>query len=85
MPAHEKARLKEMSSEPRDDSRGENPGSVRDDEAERMFVATLSEDDRCFYEGHKGLGNSQKAEVAWLEHCGHEYQEVDVQDFLGQS
>jgi hypothetical protein len=30
----------------------------------------LRKDDRRFYEGHKGLGNSQRAEVAWLEEVG---------------
>ena len=32
-------------------------------------------------ERHKGLGNSQKAEVAWLEKQGYAYEEVDVRDF----
>jgi hypothetical protein len=53
---------------------------VRGDEEERLYVASLVEDDRCFYEGHKGLGNSQKAEVAWLEEQGFPYEEVDVTD-----
>jgi hypothetical protein len=53
------------------------------DEEERLFVTSLSEDDRRFYEGHKGLGNSQKAEVAWLEEMGYEYEEMDVRDFGG--
>jgi hypothetical protein len=44
-------------------------------------MASLSEDDRAFLEGHKGLGNSQKAEVAWLERRGYEYEELDVRDF----
>jgi hypothetical protein len=70
-----------MSTEARDDSMGDAPGSERGDEEERMFVASLSEDDRCFYEGHKGLGNSQKAEVAWLEEMGYAYEEMDVCDF----
>jgi hypothetical protein len=70
-----------MSSEPRDDSTGGAPGSERGDEEERMFVMALREDDRRFYEGHKGLGNSQKAEVAWLEEMGYEYEELDVRDF----
>ena len=26
------------------------------------------------------MGNSQKAEVAWLEKCGYDYEEVDVRD-----
>ena len=32
---------------------------------------------------HKGLGNSQKAEVAWLEKQGYAYEEVDVRVFRG--
>jgi hypothetical protein len=62
---------------------GEAPGSERGDEEERLFSASLSGEDRRFYEGHKGLGNSQKAEVAWLEEMGHEYEELDVRDFVG--
>ena len=79
----EKARLDRMSNEARDDSKGETPGSERGDEEERLFLASLSEEDRRFYEGHKGLGNSQKAEVAWLEEMGYAYEELDVRDFVG--
>jgi hypothetical protein len=32
-------------------------------------------EDRRFYEGHRGLGNSQKAEVAWSEEMGYAYEE----------
>jgi hypothetical protein len=81
----DKARLQEMSCEYRDDSMGEVPGSVRGDEEERIFVAALPEEDRRFYEGHKGLGNSQKAEVGWLELKGYPYEEVDVRDFVSVS
>jgi hypothetical protein len=81
LPAKERVRLDRMSNEARDDSRREAPGSEKGDEEERMFVGSLSEDDRRFYEGHKGLGNSQKAEVAWLEEMGYAYEEVDVRDF----
>jgi hypothetical protein len=81
----EKARLQVMSSDCRDDARGEAPGSVRGDEEERLFVAALGKDDRGFYEGHKGLGNSQKAEVAWLELKGYAYEELDVRDFASAS
>jgi hypothetical protein len=82
LPPQEQARLEELSTKPRDDARGEMPGSVRGDEEERMFMLALSEDERSFCKGHKGLGNSQKAEVAWLEKVGCEYDEVDVRDFL---
>jgi hypothetical protein len=72
-----------MSNEARGDSMGEAPGSERSYEEERLFVLALRKDDRrfCFYEGHKGLGNSQKAEVAWLEEMGCAYEEVAVRDF----
>jgi hypothetical protein len=82
----EKALLdRRMSNEARDDSMGEAPGSERSDEEERLFVASLSEEDRRFYEGHKGLGNSQKAEVAWLEEMEYDYEEVDVRYFPSAS
>jgi hypothetical protein len=29
------------------------------------------------------IGNSQKAEVAWLEEMGYAYEELDVRDFVG--
>ena len=47
-------------------------------------MASLSEEERRFVEGHKGLGNSQKAEVAWLEKQGYAYEELDVRDFEAQ-
>jgi hypothetical protein len=81
LPDAEKQRLGEMSSKARDDSKGEKPGSVRGDEEDKLFMASLSDEDRAFLEGHKGLGNSQKAEVAWLEKMGYSYEEVDVRDF----
>jgi hypothetical protein len=83
LPPKEKARLEEMSSEARDDSRGQAPGSARGDEAECLFIGSLADADRHFYQAHKGLGNSQKAEVAWLEEMGFEYEELDVRDFEG--
>jgi hypothetical protein len=63
LPAVERMRLDALSNVLRDDSSGEAPGSERGDEEERLFAAALPEKDRRFYEGHKGLGNSQKAEV----------------------
>ena len=44
-------------------------------------MAWLPEEDRQFLDMHKGLGNSQKAEVAWLEMMGYEYEELDVRSF----
>ena len=77
----ERQRLASLSNEARDDSAGEMPGSERGDEETRLFLASLGSEDREFVKGHKGLGNSQKAEVAWLERCGYEYEELDVRDF----
>jgi hypothetical protein len=85
LPAQDSARLDKLSSEARDDAKGEAPGSERGDDEERLFVSHLSEDARCFYEGHKGLGNSQKAEVAWLDKMGYKYDELDVRNFCGTS
>ena len=44
-------------------------------------MASLSDGERQYLEESKGLGNSQKAEVAWLEKQGYAYEEVDVSDF----
>jgi hypothetical protein len=53
----EKARLDLLSSKLRDDSKGEEPGSKRGDEEERMFVETLLEDDRPeLLRGAQGAG-----------------------------
>eukprot|EP00935_MAST-01C_sp_MAST-1C-sp1_P002244 g2244.t1 len=63
--------------------------SEMDDEKERLFVASLSAEDRQYCESCIGLGNSQKAEVAWLEkryqetgNAGFKYEEVDVREFF---
>jgi hypothetical protein len=46
-----------------------------------LFAEALPIEDQRFYVGHRGLGNSQKAEVAWLDKMGHVYEEMDVHDF----
>ncbi|CAE7828972.1 unnamed protein product [Symbiodinium sp. CCMP2592] len=51
-------------------------------EARRLFLASLSEAERQFLAATEGLGNSQKAEVAWLEKKGYAYWEVDVSTWL---
>eukprot|EP00435_Cladocopium_sp_Y103_P049572 s1038_g15.t1 len=51
-------------------------------EVHRLFLASLSEEDRNFLEASEGLGNSQKAEVAWLERKGFAYTERDVSAWL---
>ena len=47
-------------------------------EVHRLFLASLPEEDRTFMMASEGLGNSQKAEVAWLEFQGYAYTEVEV-------
>ena len=45
------------------------------------FVASLTAEERhCLV----GLGGSQKAEVAWLDRCDYEYEELDVRDFASR-
>ena len=47
-------------------------------EMQRLFLAWLPQEERRFIEASEGLGNSQKAEVAWLERKGYAYTEVEV-------
>ena len=56
------AGLGNLSQEPRGDG-----SSQYSREARRVFLASLSEAERKFLAASEGLGNSQKAEVAWLE------------------
>ncbi|CAE7943447.1 unnamed protein product, partial [Symbiodinium necroappetens] len=51
-------------------------------EARRLFLASLSETEREFMAASEGLGNSQKAEVAWLQKKGYAYWEVDISTWL---
>jgi hypothetical protein len=88
LPVEQQHQLDLLSSEPRDDSKGEKPGSERSDEEHRVFLTSLPDEDQRFLESHVGLGNSQKAEVAWLERRfaetgneGYRYEEVDVLNF----
>lgn len=46
-------------------------------EVQRLFLEWLPDEDREFLEASEGLGNSQKAEVAWLERKGYSYTEAD--------
>jgi hypothetical protein len=85
LPLVEKQLLATFSDEPRDDSKNYRPGSDRVDEEERLFVMSLSDEDKDYIESHKGLGNSQKAEVAWLEKMGYAYEQIDVRDFQAPS
>eukprot|EP00435_Cladocopium_sp_Y103_P053118 s1038_g16.t3 len=59
--------------EPRGDS-----SSQYSREVHRLFLASLSEEDRNFLEASEGLGNSQKAEVAWLDKKGYAYTEASL-------
>jgi hypothetical protein len=81
LPEGENARVQALSDVRRDDSLGGEPGSDRTDEEERIFVGSLTEDELVFWSSHKGLGNSQKAEVAWLEEQGYAYEEREVSAF----
>ena len=47
-------------------------------EVHRLFLSWLEEEDREFLSSSEGLGNSQKAEVAWLERKGYAYTDVEV-------
>ncbi|CAE7469317.1 unnamed protein product [Symbiodinium pilosum] len=69
--------LEHLQKDPRGDSTSQYSREVQ-----RLFLASLSEEDRSFMEASEGLGNSQKAEVAWLEKKGYAYTEVDVSSWL---
>jgi hypothetical protein len=77
----QKQHLSTLSSDNRDDSKGERPGNARQDEEDRIFMESLPEEDKLFLESGDGLGNSQKCEVAWLEDMGYAYEELSVRDF----
>ena len=47
-------------------------------EEHRLFLAWLHQEDREFLVSSEGLGNSQKAEVAWLQRKGYPFTEVEV-------
>ena len=46
-------------------------------------MSWLPPEDREFLEASQGLGNSQKAEVAWLDRKGYEFTPKDVSEWLG--
>ncbi|OLQ01144.1 hypothetical protein AK812_SmicGene16108, partial [Symbiodinium microadriaticum] len=48
-------------------------------EVDRLFLAWLPVEDAEFLRASEGLGNSQKAEVAWLDLKGYRYTEVEVE------
>ena len=47
-------------------------------EEHRLFLSWLEEEDRKFLVSSEGLGNSQKAEVAWLQRKGYAFTETEV-------
>ena len=67
------AGLKKLSQDKRGDS-----SSQYTREKQRLFLAWLPQEDHKFLEMSEGLGNSQKAEVAWLERKGYAYTAVEV-------
>ena len=67
------AGLKELSKKNRGDG-----SSQYSREEHRLFLSWLEEEDREFLVSSEGLGNSQKAEVAWLQRKGYAYTEVEV-------
>ena len=64
---------------------GEDSSSQHSRELQRLFWAWLPEEDRDFLAASEGLGNSQKAEVAWLERKGYPYTQVDIIEFYRSS
>ena len=51
-------------------------------EVQRLFLDWLPQDEAATLKASEGLGNSQKAEVAWLERKGYSYTERDVAVWL---
>ena len=74
------AGLKHLSKE-----QGPDSSSPYSREVLRLFLATLSEEDRQFLESSEGLGNSQKAEVAWLERKGYQFIKKEVRELQSSS
>ena len=74
------AGLKHLSKE-----QGPDSSSPYSREVHRLFLATLSEEDRTFLQSSEGLGNSQKAEVGWLERKGYPYIEKEVRELESSS
>ena len=74
------AGLKHLSKE-----QGPDSSSPYSREVHRLFLATLSEEDAQFLQASEGLGNSQKAEVAWLERNGYQYIEKEVWELESSS
>lgn len=67
------------------DEKGSDSSSPYSREVHRLFLAWLPEDERQFLAESEGLGNSQKAEVAWLERKGYPYVEKEVSELDASS
>ena len=65
--------------------KGSDSSSPYSREVHRLFLAWLPEDERRFLEESEGLGNSQKAEVAWLERKGYSYVGKEVFELADSS
>ena len=65
--------------------RGPDGSSPFSREEHRLFLAWLPEEERQFLDHSEGLGNSQKAEVAWLERKGYHYLEKEVSELADSS
>ena len=64
---------------------GPDSSSPYSREVHRLFLASLPEEARQFLEASEGLGNSQKAEVAWLERNNFPYVEKEVWELESSS
>ena len=69
------------------DAKNAAGSSQRSREKRRLFLESLPSEDRAFLQASEGLGNSQKAEVAWLEMNNYPYTkvEVDVDTWLSKT
>ena len=67
------------------DEQGPDSSSPYSREVHRLFLAWLPEPDRQFLEASEGLGNSQKAEVAWLDRNGYQYLEKEIWELASSS
>ena len=56
----------------------ENSSSQYSPEVQQIFLTWLPGEERLFVEASEGLGNSQKAEVAWLQREGNAYTELEM-------
>ena len=65
--------------------KGPDTSSPYSREVQRLFLAWLPEDEGKFLEESEGLGNSQKAEVAWLDRKGYAYVEKEVSHLAASS